>query len=126
MSHAGIADTIAKSLAGKIDSIQVCPDGIIRISFLDPHMKKTYEEAGSICFDDISCQVVSSTPVTFVLVYLFPFERSNERVKETLKYFGDIKVIKFQQWTNGPMSRVYPQVSALCPWSANMRLRETL
>ena len=53
MSHAGIADTIAKSLSGKIDSIQVCPGGIIRISFLDPHMKKTYEEAGSICFDDV-------------------------------------------------------------------------
>ena len=53
MSHAGIADTIAKSLMGKIDSIQVCPGGIISISFLDPHMKKTYEEASSICFDDV-------------------------------------------------------------------------
>ena len=102
MSHAGIADTIAKSLSGKIDSIQVCPGGIIRISFLDPHMKKTYEEAGSICFDDVFCQVVCSTPVTFVLVYLFPFEGNNECVKEALKYFGDIKEIKLQQWTNVP------------------------
>ena len=33
MSHARIANTMAKSLAGKIDSIQVCPGGIIHISF---------------------------------------------------------------------------------------------
>ena len=65
-------------------------------------MKKTHREVGSICFDDVSCLLVSSTPVTFVLVYLFPVKGSNERVKETLKYFGDIKEIKFQQWTNVP------------------------
>lgn len=47
-SHAEVADIIARSLAGHIDSIQVCPGGIIRISFLDPQLKKTYEEAGSI------------------------------------------------------------------------------
>ena len=96
MSHAGIADTIAKSLLANINSIQVFPGGIIRISFLDPQMKKTYEEAGSICVNDVSCQVVCSTTVTFVLVYLFPFEGSNECVKESLKYFGDILAV-----TNG-------------------------
>ena len=49
-SHAEVTDIIARSLAGHIDSIQVCPGGIIRISFLDPQLKKTYKEAGSISF----------------------------------------------------------------------------
>ena len=31
-THAGLPDTIAKSLAGQIDSSQVCPGAIIRIS----------------------------------------------------------------------------------------------
>ena len=102
VSHAGVADSIGKSLSGQIDSIQVCPGGIIRVSFLDPQSKRSYEEAGSISFDDVSCQVLCSTPVTHVLVYLFPFEGSNDHVQEALKYFGEIKEVKFQQWTNVP------------------------
>ena len=46
--------------------------------------------------------VLCSTPVTHVLVYLFPFEGSNDHVKEALKYFGEIKDVKCQQWTNVP------------------------
>lgn len=103
-SHAGVADIIARSLAGQINSIQDCPGGrgIIQISFLDPQLKKSYEEAGSISFDDVCCHVVCLTPITFVLVYLFPLEGSNDHVKEALKYFGDIKEVKFQHWTNVP------------------------
>ena len=101
-SHAGAAEIIAKSLAGQIDSIQVSPGGVIRISFLAPQSKKTYEEAGSISFEDVSCQVISSVPLTSVLVYLFPFEGNNDQIKEALKYFGDIKEVKFQHWTNDP------------------------
>ena len=102
VSHAGVADIIGRSLSGQIDSIQVCPGGIIRVSFLDPQSKKSYEEAATITFDDVCCQVLCSTPITYVLVYLFPFEGSNDNVKEALKYFGDIKEVKFQQWTNVP------------------------
>ena len=102
VSHAGVADIIGRSFSGQIDSIQVCPGGIIRVSFLDPQSKKSYEEAGTITFDDVCCQVLCSTPITHVLVYLFPFEGSNDHVKEALKYFGDIKEVKFQQWTNVP------------------------
>ena len=29
--HAGVADIIGKSLSGQIDSIKVCPGGIIRV-----------------------------------------------------------------------------------------------
>ena len=39
VSHAGVADIIGRSLSGQIDSIQVCPGGIIRVSFLDPQSK---------------------------------------------------------------------------------------
>ena len=67
--------------------------------FIDPRSKKSYEEAGSISFDDVCCQVLSSTLVTH---YLFPFEGNNECIKDALKYFGVIKEIKFQQWTNVP------------------------
>ena len=45
VSHAGVADIIGRSLSGQIDSIQVCPGGIIRVSFLDPQSKKSYDEA---------------------------------------------------------------------------------
>ena len=76
--------------------------GIIQISFLDPQLKKSYEEAGSISFDDVCCHVVCLTPITFVLVYLFSLEGSNDHVKEALKYFGDIKEVKFQHWTYVP------------------------
>ena len=48
VSHAGVADIIGKSLSGQIDSIQVCPGRVIRVSFLDPQSKRSYEEAGSI------------------------------------------------------------------------------
>ena len=101
-SHAGVASIIANSLAGLVDSIQVCPGGIVRISFIDPAHKKTYEEAGSIVFGDVRCAVISSVPVSLVMVYLFPFEGSNDKVKEALKFFGDIKEVKHQQWTNVP------------------------
>ena len=86
MSHAAVADIIGKSLAGQIASIQVCPGVIIRISFLDPQSKKSHEEAGSISFDDVCCQVLCSTPVTHVLVYLFHFEGKNDHIKDALKY----------------------------------------
>ena len=46
--------------------------------------------------------MLCSTPVTHFLVYLFPFEGNNDRIKEALKYFGGIKEVKFQQWTNVP------------------------
>ena len=101
-SHAGVASIIANSLAGLVDSIQVCLGGLIRVSFIDPAHKKTYEEAGSISFGDLRCDVVVSNPITFVMVYLFPFEGSNDRVKEAMKYFGDIKEIRHQQWSNVP------------------------
>ena len=58
-SHAGVAGIIAKSLAGLVDSIQVCPGGIIRISFIDPTRKKTE----FISFGDVRCSVVVSTPL---------------------------------------------------------------
>ena len=105
ISHAGVAGVagiIANSLAGLVDSIQVCLGRLIRISFLDPAPKKTYEEAGPISFGDVRGDVVVSNPITFVMVYLFPFEGSNDRVKEALKYFGDIKEIRHQQWSNVP------------------------
>ena len=90
------------------------PGGIIRVSFLDLQSKRSYEEAGSISFDDVCCQVLCSTPVTHVLVYLFPSEGSNDHVKEALKYFGEIKEVKFQQWTIVPGvatgTRIVPMV----------------
>ena len=101
-SHARVAGIIADFLAGLVDSIQVCPGGIIRISFIDPAHKRTYEEAGFITFGDVRCDVVVSTPITFVMVYLFPYEGSNDRVKEALKFFGDIKEVRHQQWSNVP------------------------
>ena len=100
ISHAGIAGTIANSLAGLMDSIQVCPEGFIRISFMDPAHKKTYEEAGFISFGDVHCDVFVSTTITFVMVYLFPFEGDNGRVREALKLFGDIKEVRHQRWSN--------------------------
>ena len=36
------------------------------------------------------------------MVYLFPFEGSNDKVKEAFKFFGDIKEVKHQQWSNVP------------------------
>ena len=36
------------------------------------------------------------------MVYLFPYEGSNDRVKEALKFFGDIKEVRHQQWSNVP------------------------
>ena len=101
-SHAGVAGIIANSLAGLVDSIKVCPGGIIRISFIDPIYKKTYEDAGSIPFGDVRCAVISSVPVTLVMLYLSPFEGSNDKVKDALKVFGDVKEVKHQQWTNVP------------------------
>ena len=101
-SHAGVPGIIANSLAGLVDSIQVCPGGITRISFIDPSHKKTYEEAGFISFGDVRCNLVVSTPITFVMVYLFPYEGSNERVKEALKVFGDVTEVRHQQWSNVP------------------------
>ena len=42
------------------------------------------------------------TPITFVMVYLFPYEGGNDRVKEALKFFGDVKEVRHQQWSNVP------------------------
>ena len=101
-SHAGVAGIIANSLAGLVDSIQVCPGEIIRISFIDPIHKKTYEDSGSILFGDVRSAVIFSVAVTLVMLYLFPFEGSNDKVKDALKFFGDVKEVKHQQWTNVP------------------------
>ena len=86
-SHAGVASIIAHSLVGLVDSIQVCQGGFICISFIDPIHKKTYEDAGSTSFGDVSCAVICSTPLTFVMVNLLPFEGSNDKVREALQYF---------------------------------------
>ena len=101
-AHAGVAGITVNSLAGLVDSIQVYPGGIIRISLLGPARRKTYEEAGFISFGDVRCDVIVSTPITFVMVYLFPFEGSNDRVREAIKFFGEIKEDRHQQWSNVP------------------------
>ena len=56
-SHAGVAGTMADSLAGVVGLIQVCPGGIVHISFIDQAHKKTYEEAGFISFGDVRCDI---------------------------------------------------------------------
>ena len=73
-------------IANLVHSIQVCSGGIRRISFLDPAPKKTYDVA-RFSFGDVHCDVIVSTPITFVMVYLFPFEGGNDRVREVLKFF---------------------------------------
>lgn len=78
-----LADIIARSLAGQIASIQVCPGGIIRISFLDLQLKNTYEEAGFISIKDVHCQEVCPTCIALVLVFFFPFEGSNDWLLST-------------------------------------------
>ena len=96
----GLADIIARSLAGQIASIQVCPGGIVCISFLDLQLKNTYEEAGFISIEDVHCQEVCPTRISFVLVFFFPFEGSNDCLKEALKYLDDMEDFTFQHWTN--------------------------
>ena len=98
-SHAGVAGIIPNSLAGLVESIQVCRGGIIRISLIDPTHKKIYEEAWFISFGDVRCKEMVSIPIIFVMVYLFPFEGGNDPVKETLKFFGDLKEVRHQQWS---------------------------
>ena len=94
LSHAGIADTIAKSLSGKIDSFQVFPGGIIRISFLDSHTKKTYEEAGSICFNNVSCQVVCSTLFVVIGTNIVHMVRQHDIPRNTV-------IVKCRMWYKG-------------------------
>ena len=36
------------------------------------------------------------------MVYLFPFEGGNDRVKEALNFFGEVKEVRHQQWSNVP------------------------
>ena len=57
-SHAELAGIIADSLAGLVDSIQVCHGGITCISFIDSVHNKTYEDAGFISFGDVRCAVI--------------------------------------------------------------------
>ena len=58
------------------------------------------DEAGFIFFGDHRCEIVQSNPTTFDLVYLFPFKGSNGHIREALKYFGEIKEVRHQQWIN--------------------------
>ena len=51
---------------------------------------------------DVRFNVAVLTPITFIMVYLFPFEGNNGRVREALKFFGDIKEIRHQQRSNVP------------------------
>ena len=115
LSHAGVASIIANSMAGLVDLIQVCPGGIICVSFLDPAHKKTYEEAGFISFGDVRCDIVVSTPITFVMVYLFTFEGSNDRVR--LRRFVT---------SSGQTYLVSILVPVLYEWCANMTYHATL
>ena len=89
-SHAGVAGIISDSLAGLVDSIQVCPGGIVRISFIDPAHKKTYEEARFISFGDLRCDVVVSTQSlsSWFICFL---------LNEIMTGFWDIKEIRHQQ-----------------------------
>ena len=45
-SHAGVAGIIANSLAGLVDSIQVCPGGLIRIYFSTQLIKRPMRRPG--------------------------------------------------------------------------------
>lgn len=94
LSHARIRDTIAKSLSGKIDSFQACPGGIIRISFLDPYTKKTYEEAGSICFNNVSCQVVCSTLFVAIGTHMVHIVHQHDIPR-------NIVIVKCRMWYKG-------------------------
>ena len=57
-----------------------------------------------------------------VMVYLFSFEGNNDKVKEALKFFRDVKEDKHQQWANVPAVLREP---VWCAWCASTRSHAT-
>ena len=101
-SHADMVEAISEALEDEIESVQVCPGRLIRITFLDAEAKKIYEEIGTISFGSVACETTQPEVISVVLVHLFPFEGHNSKIEEALKGFGVIKEIKYQTWTNVP------------------------
>lgn len=103
--HADIAKAVASRFSDElcVESIQVCPGAVMRVTFVDERLKQHYESFDSIEFGDISCPVIRPGPkVSTVLVQLFPFEGPNDAIRNALSPFGDIKDITMQTWTNVP------------------------
>ena len=101
-SHADMVVAIHHAFEDEIESVQVCPGNLIRVTFVQAESKTFYEDLGSIPFGTVVCSTLKPEFVSVVLVHLFPFEGDNSKIQEALKVFGVIKEVKFQTWTNVP------------------------
>lgn len=52
-------------------------------------------------FGAVRCNVIRTLP-TFALVYGFPFEGSNNDVKEVLSCYGQVRSLEHQSWRVSP------------------------
>ena len=99
----------------RFNEFRSVPGVSICFSFLDPQFKKSHEEAGSISFGDICCQVVCSAALVFVEISSFHFGGNKDWVKETLT------LSKRSSSSMGPICLEFRRVLVLSAWCVTTR-----
>ena len=80
-----------------VDAVQFCPGGLIIVTFESEQRKTGFEESGFMPLGLVLCSVIRTMP-SFVLGFGFPFEGSNDMIKDALSPFGDVRNVENQTW----------------------------
>ena len=97
-----MSQVVDSSPEDSVEAVQFGPGGLVRITFSSEQRKAGLEEAGFVSFGPVRCNVVRTLP-TFALVYGFPFEGSNDAVREVLSRYGEVRAVEHQSWGFRPV-----------------------
>lgn len=84
-------------------SIQFVPVKRVQVTFEDVKMKEHMERFDTVDLNGVKCKIISGGPAAQnVLIYHFPFEEDNARLRAYLTPFGKILSVKFQHYPDMP------------------------
>ena len=80
-------------------SVQFVPVKKAHVTFEDDKNKEFVERYGFITINDVRCKILGVGPqVQNVMLYHYPYEESDDKLKLFLKSFGDVRDIKYQHY----------------------------
>ena len=84
-------------------SIRFVPVKRVQVTFEDSKMKDHVEKFETIDFNGVKCPIVSGGPsAQNILIYHFPYEEDDSRLKTFLSPFGKILNIRYQHFPGMP------------------------
>ena len=93
----------AKFRPALVLSVQFVPVKQVQVTFEDSKMKDNVEKFETIDLNGVKCPIVGGGPIAQnILIYHFPYEEDDARLKTFLSPFGKVLSIRYQHYPGMP------------------------